>query len=71
MAINLKQGILRKVTFAQRKLAIYNRAPDEMRKIRIQERKERHVKFKEAYIAAKRALQPHEEYLDDTYDRET
>ena len=39
-----------------------------MREQRIKDRKEKHKQFKEAYIAAKKALIPTEEYINVTYD---
>ena len=59
------------MTFIKQDVEIFNRPHDEMRKVRIEIRKDRHKKFREAYLTAKKALQPPSEHSYNSYDDET
>lgn len=58
------------VTFATRKLAIYNRPVDELRRQRIIARKEKHTHFKEIYMAWKK-LNTEDTLLEHSYGEES
>jgi hypothetical protein len=61
----------KEVSFVPQNLEIYNKPPDEMRKIRIQIRKDKHKRFKEAYLEAKKAALNIDSHLYDSYDDES